>query len=600
MSENSTAATPTSSQQTSDTPSASMPIERKPIRRVLLSVSDKTGLTDLARTLAEHGAELVATSSTAAALRAENIQVTEVSELTEFPEILGGRVKTLHPAIHGGLLARQALPEDIAQLEELDLSPFDAVVANLYPFTNTVASGATTPECIEMIDIGGPTMVRAAAKNHASVAIVTSPSQYEDFSRSVLTGGTTFRERLHLAAAAFRDIADYDIAIANWITAEDEHTPSGNLVATVMDIKEAASESNSGGECSGKCTCGAGGHGQPEEPLGTSTPTWIGMSFKKKKQLRYGENPHQTAALYTQSASEEFSPDAASAFAKVGLANATQLSGKELSYNNLQDTDAALKAVADFHEPTIAIIKHANPAGLASATTIAKAYRAALACDPVSAFGSVVASNEIIDEDAALEISKVFTEVVAAPDFTETALEILCRKPSLRVLRVHRAVEAIEFKQISGGLIAQQPDSMIDAEAPDRWRLVTGPEASPDQLADLEFAWRAVKSVKSNAILLAKNRATVGVGMGQVNRVDSAKLAVDRANTLAGDEDRATGSVASSDAFFPFADGLQILIDAGVTAVVSPGGSKRDPEVIAAAKESGITLYFTGVRHFWH
>lgn len=528
-------------------------MERKPIRRALLSVSDKRGLLGLASALIDHGADLVATSSTAAELQRHGIEVQEVSELTGFPEILGGRVKTLHPVIHGGLLARQDLEDDLAELGTLGIAPFDAVIANLYPFTETLSSGATADECIEMIDIGGPTMVRAAAKNHADVAVVTSPYQYAQLIEEVRAGGTTLAERTELAVQAFQMIADYDIAIANWMT-------------------------------------GLPGRNSGTEPEASPLPDWLAMSFSRELALRYGENPHQAAAL--------FKADLAGK--GIGLAGATQLGGKPLSYNNFQDTDAALKAATVFSEPTIAIIKHANPCGLASADTIAKAYREAFACDPMSAFGGVVASNREVDADTASQIAKVFTEVVAAPSFTAEALEILQRKPSLRILEVDAGGSDLEFRQVSGGLLVQESDTPQPLEAPQEWTLVAGPAASPETLEDLDFAWRAVQFVKSNAILLAKDTATVGVGMGQVNRVDSAKLAVQRANTLADGQERAVGAVAASDAFFPFADGLQILTEAGVTAIVSPGGSKRDQEVIDAAQAAGVTLYFTGVRHFWH
>ena len=557
-------------------------MKRKPIRRVLVSVSDKAGLPQVAAALVEHGAEIVATSSTAATLRALRFPVTDASALTGFPEILDGRVKTLHPAIHAGLLARQEVDTDVAQLAELGIEPFDAVVVNLYPFGEAVRSGADPDQCVEQIDIGGPTMVRAAAKNFAHVATVTSPDQYPTFIEQLRGGGLTVTERSALAAEAFQRIADYDVVIAQWFTQWFTRQSAENAA----DPQAPAMSRSSG------------------VPEPTVLPEWLGQTYRRKMPLRYGENPHQDAALYVKAAGVDEHVSSA------GLANAHQLGGKALSYNNLQDTNAALGALDRFNEPTAAIIKHANPCGIACAPTLALAYQKALACDPLSAFGGVVALNREVDEETAKQIAQVFTEVVAAPCFTVEALRVLQAKPSLRILEVRTEPQDLEFRQISGGLLAQTPDVIQDTENPAHWTLVAGDPVSSEVLADLDFAWRAVKSVKSNAILLAKDQATVGVGMGQVNRVDAARLAVERANTLGSSAnttstppmppERARGSVAGSDAFFPFPDGLEVLAAAGVVAVVSPGGSKRDPEVIAAAQKSGIALYFTGVRHFWH
>lgn len=520
-----------------------------PIRRALISVFDKTGLAEFAAALAAEGVELVSTGSTAATIAATGAKVTEVADLTGFPECLDGRVKTLHPRVHAGILADRTNPEHVAQLAELEVDPFDLVVVNLYPFAATVASGANEAECIEKIDIGGPSMVRAAAKNHGSVAVVVDPNEYDGVLAAVRAGGFTLEERTRLAAAAFQHTASYDVQVASWFLRNE------------------------------------------------STPAWKGATWELAHTLRYGENPHQAAALYL-------------ATSENGLAQAEQLGGKEMSYNNYQDTDAAIRAAYDHERPAVAIIKHANPCGVGVAESIAAAHAAAHACDPVSAYGGVIAANREVDAETARQIAPIFTEVIAAPSYTDEALEVLRTKKNLRILRLAQP-DAVgqELKHISGGLLVQEVDR-IDAagtredgtafgDATENWTLVAGEAADEATLADLDFAWRAIRSVKSNAILLADNGATVGVGMGQVNRVDSARLAVERANTL-GEGERARGAVASSDAFFPFADGLQILIDAGVRAVVAPGGSIRDEEVIAAAQAAGVTLYFTGTRHFAH
>jgi len=514
-----------------------------PVRRALLSVYDKTGLDELAAGLAAAGVEIVSTGSTAARIAAAGVAVTPVEQVTGFPECLDGRVKTLHPFIHAGILADRRLPDHVQQLKELEVEPFDLVVVNLYPFAATVASGAGQDEVIEQIDIGGPSMVRAAAKNHASVAVVVSPNGYDAVLAAVASGGFSLEQRQALAAAAFRHTAQYDVAVASWL---------GNVVA-------------------------------PDDE-GTRLPGWVGFTGERVASLRYGENPHQSAALYT------------AGHLGGGLAAAEQLHGKEMSYNNYVDADAAWRAAHDFPEPAVAIIKHANPCGIAVADTIAEAHTKAHATDPVSAFGGVIAVNRTLTAEAARSIAPVFTEVVVAPDFEPEAIEVLSAKKNLRVLRVTGGRGPAEIRPVSGGLLMQQADRLdAPGDTPDGWSLVAGEAADDATLADLAFAWRACRAVKSNAILLARDGAAVGIGMGQVNRVDSCRLAVQRAGA-----DRASGAVAASDAFFPFADGLQVLADAGVTAIVSPGGSMRDSEVIDAAAAAGVTLYHTGTRHFFH
>jgi phosphoribosylaminoimidazolecarboxamide formyltransferase/IMP cyclohydrolase len=515
--------------------------DRTPIRRALLGVYDKTGVEELARGLADAGVELVSTGATARRIADAGVPVTPVEQVTGFPECLDGRVKTLHPAVHAGILADRRRPEHAAQLDELGIAPFDLVVVNLYPFRETVASGATPDECVEQIDIGGPAMVRAAAKNHPSVAVVVDPARYADVLAAVRAGGFTLPERQRLAAAAFRHTASYDIAVASWM---------GNVLA-------------------------------PDDDSGF--PAWTGGSWDRADVLRYGENPHQRAALY-----RHWRP---------GLAHAEQLHGKEMSYNNYVDTDAAVRAAFDHADPCVAIIKHANPCGIAVAADVAAAHRKAHACDPVSAFGGVIAVNQEVDLSLAEQVAEVFTEVVAAPSFTDDALQVLTRKKNIRLLRLPPATapDPVEIRPIGGGLLMQTVDR-VDApgDDPTTWTLATGEPLDAAGLDDLVFAWRSVRAVRSNAILLAHDRATVGVGMGQVNRVDAARLAVSRAG------ERAAGSVAASDAFFPFADGLQVLLDAGVRAVVQPGGSVRDEEVIAAAAAAGVPMYLTGTRHFAH
>ncbi|WP_433437524.1 bifunctional phosphoribosylaminoimidazolecarboxamide formyltransferase/IMP cyclohydrolase [Nonomuraea sp. CA-141351] len=507
------------------------------IRRALIAVYDKSGLEELARALDGAGVEIVSTGGTAAAISSYGIPVTKVEQLTGFPECLDGRVKTLHPRVHAGLLADVTKPHHVAQLEELEIDPFQLVVVNLYPFQETVASGASDEECVEQIDIGGPAMIRGAAKNHNTCTVVVDPAFYGDVRDALAEGGFTLTERRRLAGIAYAHTASYDVAVANWF---------------------------------------ARTHGDGE------FPEFTGATYERKATLRYGENPHQRAALYTGGAS--------------GLANAEQLHGKEMSYNNYLDSDAAWRAAWDFAEPCVAIIKHQNPCGIAVGADVAEAHRKAHACDPVSAYGGVIAVNREVTVELARQIFDIFTEVVIAPSYEAEALEVLRGKKSLRLLRCPEGPSRqTEFREIDGGLLAQTVDK-VDApgDSATQWELKTGAPASPEQLADLEFAWRACRSVKSNAILLASDRATVGVGMGQVNRVDSCRLAVARAG------DRAAGAVAASDAYFPFPDGAQVLIDAGVRFIVEPGGSIRDELVIEAAEKAGITLYFTGTRHFFH
>lgn len=515
--------------------------ERQPVRRALISVYDKAGIDELARALAHEGVQIVSTGSTAQRIAAAGVPVTPVEELTGFPECLDGRVKTLHPRVHAGILADRRLASHREQLEQLDIEAFDLVVVNLYPFGATVASGASDDEIVEQIDIGGPSMVRGAAKNHASVAVVVDPADYESVANAVGHGGFTLADRTGLAVKAFRHTADYDVQVATWMAT------------------------------------------QASEAAGTGLPGWIGASFTREATLRYGENPHQAAAIYRDGSGS-------------GIAAARQLHGKEMSFNNFVDADAAVRAAYDHARPAVAIIKHANPCGIAVADTIAHAHEKAHATDPVSAFGGVIAANRTVTAAAAAQIAEIFTEVVVAPGYEDGAIEVLAAKKNLRILEIDPVTLVTEWRRVSGGLLVQSADA-IDApgDDPQRWEHVGGPVPDAHLLSELEFAWRACRAVKSNAILLAKDGAAVGIGMGQVNRVDSCRLAVQRAG-----EDRARGSVAASDAFFPFADGLEVLAQAGVRAVVSPGGSVRDGEVIAAATAAGVTLVHTGTRHFFH
>ena len=559
-------------------PTAHVPTEglvnpdQVPVKRALLSVYDKTNLVELATQLHANGVELISTGSTAATIAAAGIPVTPVEQVTGFPECLEGRVKTLHPKIHAGILADRRKDAHLAQLRELQVAPIDLVVVNLYPFTDTVASGADFDACVEQIDIGGPSMVRAAAKNHPAVAVVVDPARYPEVVQAVSAGGFTLSQRRALAAAAFAHTASYDVAVASWFS-------------TQLETQAAL-------------------------------PEFVGATFTRAHALRYGENPHQSAALYTQGQAQ-------------GIAGAEQLHGKAMSYNNYTDADAAVRAAYDQGEATtVVVVKHANPCGIAVDEDVAKAHAKAHACDPVSAYGGVIATNATVTAAMAAQVKPIFTEVIVAPEYEPQALEILSAKKNLRILRLPKPVRGgYEFKQVTGGLLVQERDNVDAAgDDPAQWQLVAGPSADAETLADLRFAWNAVRSVRSNAVLLAHAGATVGVGMGQVNRVDSCKLAIERANTLgaratgdaaanqansAGGADasqilaasapqRAVGSVAASDAFFPFADGLQLLIDAGVKAVVQPGGSIRDAEVIEAAQAAGVTMYFTGTRHFAH
>ncbi len=513
------------------------------IRRALISVYDKTGLIELAQGLHAEGVEIVSTGSTAAKIAAGGVPVLEVEKLTGFPECLDGRVKTLHPKVHAGLLADRSKPEHLRQLADLDIQPFELLISNLYPFAETVASGASPDECVERIDIGGPAMIRAAAKNHASVAVVVDPGSYDAVLAVVRQGGFTLEQRRRLAAQAYAHTANYDVAVASWF-------------ANVLAPDEIATDAR--------------------------WADFLGATWDRAAVLRYGENPHQRAALYADG--------------RGGLATAEQLHGKEMSYNNYVDADAARRAAYDFADPCVAIIKHANPCGIAVGDDVAAAHRNAHACDPVSAFGGVIATNRPVSAEMADQLAEIFTEVIVAPDFAEEALTTLTKKKSIRLLRCPSGPRNVaEFRRIDGGLLLQSVDR-IDAagDDPAAWRLKAGTAADEAMSRDLAFAWRACRSVKSNAILLAHDQATVGIGMGQVNRVDAARLAVSRAG------DRAAGAVAASDAFFPFPDGLEVLAEAGVRAIVEPGGSVRDDEVIAAAHKAGLTLYFTGVRHFFH
>lgn len=499
-------------------------------RRALISVSDKTGLVDLGLALTSLGVEIISTGSTAQTLRDAGIDARDVSEVTGFPESLDGRVKTLHPKIHGGILADLRKDNHVSALEDLDITAIGLVIVNLYPFVQTVASGAVGEDVIEQIDIGGPAMVRAAAKNHANVAIVVDPATYPELLESLATGGTTLTQRQSYARDAFWHTARYDAAVAGWMSEGD----------------------------------------------------FVSLHGEKLNTLRYGENSHQSASVFVNPSGQP------------GLASARVIQGKEMSYNNYVDADAALRAAYDHQDPTVAIIKHQNPCGIASAPSLASAHALAHACDPVSAFGGVIAANRPIDVDTARSIVEIFTEVVVAPGFSAEALEVFATKPNVRIVELPEGFvpEAWEIRQISGGFLRQDADRHFASAR--GWTLVAGKQPDQTTMDSLEFAWRAVRAVKSNAILLAQGTASVGIGMGQVNRVDSCHLAVTRAG------DRAAGSVAASDAFFPFADGAQVLIDAGVTAIVQPGGSMRDDEVIAAASEAGVAMFFTGERHFFH
>jgi phosphoribosylaminoimidazolecarboxamide formyltransferase/IMP cyclohydrolase len=514
--------------------------------QALISVSDKTGVVELARGLARLGVSLLSTGGTARLLQEAGLGVTEVGQYTGFPEMLDGRVKTLHPKVHGGILARRDLPAHMAALAQAGIPSIDIVVVNLYPFTHTVARpDCTLEEAIENIDIGGPTMVRAAAKNHAHVAVVTDPADYPALLRELADSGqVSAATRFALACKAFSHTAAYDGAISNYLTAIDPHGARGTF------------------------------------------PAQFNASFAKLQDLRYGENPHQRAAVY-----RDLQPVAGA------LANYTQLQGKELSYNNIADADAAWECVKTFDQPACVIIKHANPCGVALGPTLLEAYRRAFSTDPTSAFGGIIAFNREIDAGAAEAVAQQFVEVVIAPGVSAQARAVLAAKANVRVLQVPlaAAAQAFDFKRVGGGLLVQSPDDRN--VRPEELRAVTRVQPTPAQLQDLLFAWRVAKYVKSNAIVFCKDGMTVGVGAGQMSRVDSARIASIKAGnaglTL-------TGSVVASDAFFPFRDGLDVVVDAGARAVIQPGGSVRDQEVIAAADEHGIAMVFTGVRHFRH
>ena len=521
---------------------------RLPVRRALLSVSDKTGLIELGRALAAHGAELLSTGGSARALREAGLTVKDVSEHTGFPEILDGRVKTLVPQVHGGILARRDLPAHLSQMEEHGIVPIDLVCVNLYPFAATVASGAGDEDCIENIDIGGPAMIRAAAKNFDHVTILTSPQQYGDFVQSLDAGGTYLSERRDYAGAAYAHTASYDGMISRWFA----------------------------------------------ERAGELLPPVLTLSGSRDELLRYGENPHQKAAFYRDGST------------RAGIATARQVQGKALSYNNLNDTDAAFEAVAEFDAPTVVIVKHANPCGVASAETLEQAWIAALRCDPVSAFGGIVAVNRTLDAETAQRISAIFTEVIVAPDADAQAIEILSRKKNLRLLLTggmpDPEAEGLAFRSVAGGFLAQSRDAgrVLESDL----RVVTKRAPTEKEMKDLLFAFRVAKHVKSNAVIYVRNNATVGIGAGQMSRVDSARIAArkseDAANVAGESAPLTKGSVAASDAFFPFADGLESVVAAGAVAVIQPGGSIRDQEVIDAADAAGIAMVFTGMRHFRH
>ena len=516
-----------------------------PIKRALISVSDKTGMLLLAQALVAHGAEILSTGGSARSLREAGIPVVEVADHTGFPEILDGRVKTLVPQVHGGLLARRDSPEHLAQMRRHGIVPIDLVCVNLYPFEATVASGADPAACVENIDIGGPAMIRSAAKNHDFVNVVTEPSQYAEVIEALGEGGTRLTFRRKLAGAAYARTAAYDAAIAAWFAREEQFPARMTLGGTL------------------------------------------------RQTLRYGENPHQRAAFYTNGS-------------RPGIATARQLQGKELSYNNLNDTDAAFECVAEFDAPTVVIVKHANPCGVATATTLEAAWELALRCDPTSAFGGIVAANRTLDAPAAERIAAIFTEVIIAPDATDAALALLSRKKNLRLLLTgglpDPASPGMTIRSVSAGFLAQSRDAGRITEA--ELRTVTQRAPSRAELRDLLFAFRVCKHVKSNAIVYAKEGATVGIGAGQTSRVDSARIAAWKgaeAARAAGLERPLTeGAVVASDAFFPFADGLEAAIAAGATAVIQPGGSMRDAEVIAAADKAGVAMVFTGMRHFRH
>ncbi len=524
------------------------------IKRALLSVSDKTGLADLGAALARHGVELVSTGGTAKSLRDAGLAVMDISDLTGFPEMMDGRVKTLHPKVHGGLLAVRNNPEHVASMDEHQIGAIDLVVVNLYPFAATVAKGAARDEIIENIDIGGPSMVRSAAKNHESVAIVTDPADYAELvaAMDASSGATDFAFRRRLAAKAYAATATYDAMISQWFAFAD---------------------------------------------LQQAFPDTLAITGHKREELRYGENPHQSAALYIPAG-----PHAR------GIAQATQLQGKELSYNNYNDADAALELVSEFRDgpPTVVIVKHANPCGVATGETLIEAYRNALECDSVSAFGGIIAVNRPLDGPTAEAMAGIFTEVVAAPDADEAAKAVFARKKNLRLLLTGDLSDAarpgLNIKNIAGGFLVQSRDN--GQVTRDMLKVVTKRAPTAQELEDCLFAWTVAKHTKSNAIVYAKDGVTAGIGAGQMNRRDSARIAAikarEAAETYGWAAPRTVGSAVASDAFFPFADGLLSAAEAGATAVIQPGGSIRDDEVIAAADAAGLAMVFTGMRHFRH
>jgi len=523
------------------------------IRRALISVSDKTGLAELGRALAERGVEILSTGGTAKALKEAGVAVTDIAEHTGFPEMMDGRLKTLHPNVHGGLLAVRGNPEHTRAADQHGIAPIDLLVVNLYPFEATAAKGAPFADCIENIDIGGPAMIRAAAKNHASVTVVVDPADYAQVlaDMAARAGATRLELRKALAAKAYARTAAYDAAISGWFANE----------------------------------------------LGERAPAWRAIGGKLAQELRYGENPHQWAAFYVAG---ELRP---------GLATAVQHQGKELSYNNLGDADAAIELVAEFDPkvaPAVAIIKHANPCGVALGKTYAEAYAKAFRCDPVSPFGGIIALNGPIDAATAREITSILTEVVIAPDATAEAKAIFAAKKNLRLLTTGRLPDprapGLAFRSLAGGFLVQSRDNAVVEDL--QLKVVTRRQPTPGELADLAFAFKVAKHVKSNAIVYAKHGATVGIGAGQMSRVDSARIAAlkaaDAAKAAGETEPLTKGSVVASDAFFPFADGLLAAVEAGATAVIQPGGSVRDDEVIAAADQAGLAMVFTGLRHFRH
>jgi phosphoribosylaminoimidazolecarboxamide formyltransferase/IMP cyclohydrolase len=525
----------------------------RPVTRALLSVCDKTGLIAFARALAAHGVDLVSTGGTAKAIAAAGLKVTDVSDLTGFPEMMDGRVKTLHPKVHGGLLAIRGNAEHAQSMKEHGIAPIDLLVVNLYPFEATVEKGAANEDCIENIDIGGPAMIRAAAKNHDDVAVVVEPADYQSVLDELAAnnGATTLTLRKRLAAKAYARTAAYDAAISNWFA----------------------------------------------EQLKIETPDFRTIGGSLIQSLRYGENPHQTAAFYR-------TPDA-----RPGVTTARQLQGKELSYNNINDTDAAYECIAEFdaaRTPACVIVKHANPCGVAEGSSLIEAYRKALACDSTSAFGGIIAFNRTLDAETAKLITQILTEVIIAPDATDEAIAILAAKKNLRLLLAgglpDPRASGLTYKTVAGGLLVQSRDNaVVDDMA---FKTVTKRAPTDAEMRDLKFAFRVAKHVKSNTIIYAKDLATVGIGAGQMSRVDSARIAVRKAQDAATElklaEPLTRGSVVASDAFFPFADGLLVAIEAGATAVIQPGGSLRDNEVIQAADDAGIAMVFTGIRHFKH